>query len=214
MKKTFQLLLLSLCTLGFSNVLMAQNEASTTQNYVIPQKAEDISPLLYGEKVPHLTLKDANGAAFDLQKAFAEKPTILVFYRGGWCPYCSRQLAGLQNITADLKAMGYQILAVSTDKSESLAPFAAKEKLDYTLLSDANLNAAKQFGIAFKAPKNYWGFLPKTTGGENPDLLLPVPSVYILDKSGVILYEFINPDYQQRLAPEMLKLVAKQLITK
>ncbi|MBK1897330.1 peroxiredoxin-like family protein [Chryseobacterium paridis] len=181
-------------------------------SYTIPQKPEDISPLLIGEKIPTVNILDATGKSFNLNKAVAEKPTVLIFYRGGWCPYCSKQLSGLQDIAPDLEKLGYQIIAISTDQPEGLMQSATKEKLSYTLLSDADLVVSKQFGIAFKAPKGYWEMLPKTTGGKNIDLLLPVPSVFILDKKGTIHFEYINPDFKQRLNPELLKSVAQNII--
>ncbi|HTI92329.1 MAG TPA: peroxiredoxin-like family protein [Puia sp.] len=177
-------------------------------SYVTAQKPEDISPLLDGEKIPAAELTDVTGKKFDLNKAISEKPTILIFYRGGWCPFCSRQLSGLQQAAPELEKLGYQLIAISTDAPEGLMASATKEKLSYTLLSDADLILAKQVGIAFKAPKGYWDMLPKTTGGKDVDLLLPVPSVFILDRSGVIHFEYINPDFKQRVNPDMLKAVA------
>lgn len=179
--------------------------------YAIPEKAEDISPLLIGESIPSLMLKDAKGNDVDLNKAVAAKPTLLIFYRGGWCPYCSKQLSGLQELAPELEGMGYQLLAVSTDSPEGLMQSASKMELEYTLLSDADLNASKRFGLAFKAPEGYWDMLPKTSGGMNKDLLLPVPSVFILDKNGKINYEYINPDFKQRMSPDLLKAVAKAI---
>jgi peroxiredoxin len=63
-------------------------------------------------------------------------------------------------------------------------------------------------GIAYKAPKGYWEMLPKTTGGKDVDLLLPVPSVFILDKMGTIQFEYINPDFKQRLSADLLLAAA------
>lgn len=176
--------------------------------YMIPQKPEDISPLLIGEKIPGVVLSDVNGEKFDLGNAVSKKQTILIFYRGGWCPYCSKQLSGLQDAAPELEKMGFQLIAVSTDAPEGLMKTSTKKKLGYTLLSDADITLIKKVGIAFKAPKGYWEMLPKTTGGKDIDLLLPVPSVFILDKIGRIQFEYINPDFTQRLNPELLKAAA------
>ncbi len=185
--------------------------SATGAAYTIPQQPEDISPLLNGESIPAVILKDVSGKAFDLNKAVANKPTILIFYRGGWCPFCSRQLSGLQEIVPVLEEKGYQLIAVSTDKPEGLKQSAVKQQLGYTLLSDADTKVSKLFGIAYKAPEAYWEMLPKTSGGMDTDLLLPVPSVFILDRKGVIHFEYINPDFKQRLNPELLKVVAAQI---
>lgn len=178
----------------------------------VPVKPEDISPLLSGENIPQVKLINDAGESFDLNAAVASKPTILIFYRGGWCPFCSKQLAGLQEIEGDLTKMGYQLLAVSTDSPENLKQSKTKSKLTYTLLSDADLAVSKQFGIAFKSPKNYDKFLPETSGGKNADKLLPVPSVFILNRKGNIRFEYINPDITQRLSPDLLKAAASSLI--
>jgi peroxiredoxin len=177
----------------------------------VPLKAEDISPLLTGEQIPVLQLPASTGKMFDLNRSVSRTPTILIFYRGGWCPYCSKQLSGLQEIENDLKNLGYQLIAISTDSPENLSKTIRKEKLGYTLLSDADLKAAKKFGIAFKSPKGYDKFLPETSGKKNVDKLLPVPSVFILNRQGRILFEYINPDITQRLSARLMKAAAAAL---
>lgn len=178
----------------------------------VPLQPQDISPLLIGEPIPKATLPDAEGKAVDLNALVAQKPTILVFYRGGWCPYCNKQLAGLQQIEQDLTKMGYQLIAVSTDSPDNLKQTGNKQHLTYTLLSDADLALSKQFGIAFKAPVQYDKFLPAASGGKNTDKLLPVPSVFILNKKGNIGFEYINPNFTERMSAGLLKAAAGSLM--
>jgi peroxiredoxin len=186
-------------------------KTQTVTGKPIPAKPTDISPLLIGEAIPAVILPDAGGKMFNLNEAATKKPTILIFYRGGWCPYCNKELAGMQGIEADLTKMGYQIVAISTDSPENLAKSMGKHQLTYTLLSDSELSVAKQFGLAYVAPKNYGDLLIKSSGGKNVDKLLPVPSVFILDAKGLIQFEYINPDYQQRMSPTLLTAVAGAL---
>jgi peroxiredoxin len=175
----------------------------------IPSKPEDISPLLIGENIPVIKLVDAMGKDFDLNSAIARQPTILIFYRGGWCPFCNKQLSGIQEIEPELKKIGYQIIAISTDSPDNLKISAAKNKLEYTLLSDADLNVSKQFGLAYKAPAAYDKLLPMSSGGKNMDKLLPVPSVFFISKKGNIRFEYINVDFKQRINSDLLKSVAQ-----
>lgn len=181
--------------------------AQTSTN--IPSKPEDISPLLIGENIPVIKLVDAMNKDFDLNSAIAHQPTILIFYRGGWCPYCNKELSGIQEIEPELKKMGYQIIAISTDSPDNLKISAAKSKLEYTLLSDADLNVSKQFGLAYKAPAAYDKLLPMSSGGKNLDKLLPVPSVFFVSKKGNIRFEYINVDFKQRISADLLKSVAQ-----
>ncbi len=219
-KKTVKTLVylsaITICCLGAVASVNAQQSGTagqemTPMHYDAPQKPEDISPLLYGEKIPAVMLPDATGKEFDLNRSIAEKPAILIFYRGGWCPYCSKQLSGLQQAMPELEAAGYQMIAISTDLPAGLAQSASKQKLSYTLLSDADLTVAKQFGLAYKAPAGYWDLLTKTTGGKDADQLLPVPSVFIVDKAGVIRFEYINPDFKQRADIDLLKAAANSI---
>ncbi|WP_052334054.1 peroxiredoxin family protein [Pedobacter sp. V48] len=196
--------------IGASQDLMLMND-TTKMVTGVPLKPEDISPLLVGENIPVLKLLKSSGESFDLNKSVAGKPTILVFYRGGWCPYCSKQLSGLQEVDQDLTKMGYQIIAISTDSPENLTKTMVKQKLSYTLLSDAELNAARKFGIAFKGPRSYDSFLRESSGGKNVNKLLPVPSVFILNNKGTILFEYINPDITERLSASLLKAAAAAL---
>ncbi len=50
----------------------------------IPASADDICPVKIGAKLPALGLTTVDGKAFDIQAAVAKKPTVLIFYRGGW----------------------------------------------------------------------------------------------------------------------------------
>jgi peroxiredoxin len=176
-----------------------------------PQRPEDISPLLIGESIPKVQVVAADGKPFDLNMQVKVKPVILIFYRGGWCPYCNKALSGIQDIQEDLVKMGYQIIAISTDSPENLGKTADLQKLSYTLLSDADLGVAKKFGIAYRAPESYHAIIAAGSGGKNVAQLLPVPAVFILDQSGIIQFEYINPDFRQRISPELLLSAARVL---
>lgn len=175
-----------------------------------PEKAEDISPLLIGEKIPDATLKSPEGTTQSLSVIIKQKPTILLFYRGGWCPYCNKHFSELQEIEKDITALGYQLIAISPDSPENLRGSQEKHKLNYDLYSDANGQLIRDIGIAYQAPEKYAGLLNKQSGGLNPGLL-PVPSVFVVDSESEILFEYINPDYSTRLKADLLLAVLKAL---
>jgi len=183
--------------------------ANAQQTLVAPE-ATSISPLLIGEKIPALTLVSVSGHAKDLSALFKSKPTVLIFYRGGWCPYCNTQLAELQGIEGEILAAGYQIVAISPDAPESLKASLDKHDLKYTLLSDNESKLATQVGIAFQAPERYEELLVKASAGKNKRTL-PVPAVFILNQDGEILFEHINPDYKQRIKGSYLLAVLKHI---
>ena len=50
----------------------------------LPTSAQKVRPLLVGGQIPPVSLADAAGETVDLGDRMAARPTILVFYRGGW----------------------------------------------------------------------------------------------------------------------------------
>ena len=72
----------------FLFILLAISGISSAQ---IAEKAEDISPLLIGEKIPKQDLISVDNKAVSTSEIFSKK-TVLIIYRGGWCPYCNSQL--------------------------------------------------------------------------------------------------------------------------
>ena len=168
-------------------------------------------PLAVGATAPAVTVQAADGTAFDLGAALSEKPTILIFYRGGWCPFCNRELGELAEFEPKFASLGYQIIALSTDAPGGLAPTAEKNHLAYRLLSDRAMTAASAYGIAFRVDaatqKKYAGYKIELAPvpGEPDAAWLPVPTAYIIGRDRVIRFAYSNPEFKVRVpAAELL----------
>ena len=181
----------------------------------VPDSADRVQPLQVGAKVPDATVQTIEGKRIALATLLAAQPTALVFYRGGWCPFCNRQLAELQSVETDLKKLGYRIVALSPDRPEELRKSVGKHKLAYSLLSDSAMDAARAFGVAFTVDdgtlEKYRGFginLEVASGQKHH--MLPVPSVFLVSRDGAIRYRYYNPDYKIRLSREALLAAARK----
>lgn len=194
-----------LCALLFTSLASLSFSQSD-----LPADPTAISPLLIGEKIPALTLVDMSGKDVSLLDLAAQKPSVIVFYRGGWCPYCNLHLSELQTIEAEIIDAGYQIIAISPDSPESLQASVSKNKLNYLLLSDVKTEASRAFGLAFQAPERYAEILSKASADRNRDAL-PVPAVFVVNPAGEVLFEYINPDYKKRLKGSLLLAVLNEL---
>ena len=175
-------------------------------NGQVAAKAEDISPLLIGETLPNEKVVNAKNETVELLSILKEKPTVLVFYRGGWCPYCNAQLSALAQTEPDILKLGYQIIAISPENYENIQPTISTDKINYQVFSDPNGNLLQKAGIAFKMPEQYKSFISKKTKGELSPIL-PVPTVMIVNTKGEILFEYINPNFKVRLSKELLLAV-------
>ena len=207
MKKT----LLSLCILLCSPVLFASDMNK------IAATADLVSPLLIGQTIPDVTLYDIDDKPINLKQLVAQKPTVLVFYRGGWCPYCNAQLAGLREVETQIMAQGYQLVAISPDSPERLKAQKMKTEYQIVRLSDKHFDAISAFGIGF--------FLPEKTAHKYRDKLgvqfvdldgsnkvaLPVPAIYVADQQGLVHFNYVNPNFRVRLDPQLLFQATKTL---
>jgi len=180
----------------------------TFSNAQLPSRAEDVSPLLVGETLPNASVQTLDNKSVSLLAIFKTKKTVLVVYRGGWCPYCNLHLSEVGRIEKDLLALGYQVVAISPDAPDKLKPSMDKLEISYTLLSDKAGNFLKAAGLAFKAPSNYEKFLDGSQE-KGSEFFLPVPSLFILNEKGEILFEYISPNFKQRINGYLLLAAAR-----
>lgn len=188
------------------SVLMAVNSLKAQ----IPQTAPDICPLLIGELMPDATLKATDASEHSVLEILSKKQTVVLFYRGGWCPYCNAHLAEIQDAESEILALGYQIIAISPDSPEKLLISNDENQLNYELYSDSDGTFSKAVGIAFQSSERQTSRLLEYSAGLNKGYL-PVPSVFICDLDGTILFEYISPNYKERMSAELLISVLKNL---
>jgi peroxiredoxin len=192
------------------------HEAHSHDDAAPPNDASAVQPLGVGVKAPTISLRGSDGRSVDLAAKYAQKPTVLIFYRGGWCPYCNTHLGQIATAEPELLRLGYQVLAISPDRPEGLAKTLDKQDLGYELLSDSDVALARAFGLVFHVDdptvEKYRGFgidLEQASGRDHH--MLPVPAVYIVDRAGVIRFAHWNADYKTRLSPEDLLKAARDV---
>jgi peroxiredoxin len=205
----------TLLTLGLLAALPFTRTANAQTMSGVPDAPENVKPLGVGARVPKVMVKSLEGKNINLPKFLSAQPTVLIFYRGGWCPFCNQQMAGLQKIEGDLKNLGYRLVAISPDRAEELRKSIDKNHLSYKLLSDSPMKAAQAFGVAFHLDdstiekyKGYGVDLERSSGEKHH--YLPVPSVFLIGRDGIIKYEYHNADYKVRLSGEDLLAAARK----
>ena len=208
-----------LATVTFLAALLSTVALSSASEPAAYATAEEVQPLEVGTVVPSVAVLKVTGEAVDLATIVAENGALLVFYRGGWCPYCNTQLGGLRKVEGELAQLGFPVVAISPDAPENMVASLKETDLGFDLYSDASMQASRAFGIAFELPASeisrYKGFgidLEKASG--QPHHLLPVPSVFLVEAGGTIRWAYSNPDYKTRPANEALLEAARALSAK
>ena len=160
-----------------------------------------------GSVLPALSLPDANGKPVDLRALNASGPLVIVFYRGGWCPYCNLELREWQRLLPQLRALGATLVAISPQTPDNSLSTSEKNELAFSVLSDSRLAAAQAFGIAFTLNAELVA-LYSQVGNDLPTLngngqwVLPLPATYVIDRDGVIAYAHAQADYRLRAEPQ------------
>ena len=177
------------------------------------RRAEDVRPVQQGEVAPDFEVRTAEGEVFTFDADQQDGKTMLIFYRGGWCPYCNRHLQALQDVVPKLREAGINVLFLSADRPEILYESLDEPDIQYTLLSDAAMTASRAYGLAFVVDdatvaryREYGIDLEAASGYDHHQL--PVPAVYVLGSDGTVEFVFTDADYKNRLQPEQVLAAA------
>lgn len=188
----------------------------------IAATAGEVQPLQPGDPAPRFIVETVDSEPFDFDPSKLEKPVMLLAFRGGWCPYCNMHLSELRHVIPEIHDMGVDVLFLSGDRSEllyeSLEGQAQEDiaGLDYTILSDADAQAAIALGIAFRAGDRTVDYVKNKGDGYSASSMdrhgvLPVPAVFTIGTDGVIAYAYVNADYKIRLPADDLLAAAKAI---
>ena len=157
-----------------------------------------------GDALAPFTLYNAVGKPVDLEDLVATGPAVLVFYRGGWCPYCNLALRTYQReLLPQLDAWHATLAAISPQTPDQSLSTAEKAALDFQVLSDPGSRLARRIGIAFEQAEEVLAAqrrlgLDLAHVNEEGSTLLPMPTVLIVDPNRTVRFAEVHPDYTTR----------------
>ena len=193
-------------------------EAFAAEQHALAAAGDPSDMAQPGTRLPDGKLLDVAGQPTSLAETLGGKPAVIVFYRGGWCPYCNIALRTYQaQLVPVLTARGISLIAVSPQTPDgSLSTKEAKE-LTFTVLSDPGNQIARQLGI-LTAPSdgslaaNLQLGLDLTQVNADGTTGLPMPTVIIADAAGVIRWIDVHRDYTARTEPGQILQAITQTI--
>src|SRR5579871_3463198 len=84
----------------------------------VPDDPAKVTPVTVGTQAPSFTALEVDGRSFHFDPTALHRPVLIIFFRGGWCPYCNTHLKDLQTVEPKIIALGYRVLFLSTDRPE------------------------------------------------------------------------------------------------
>lgn len=142
-----------------------------------------------GDKAPPFTLPNAKGEGVSLQELLKKGPVVVYFYPKDETAGCTAQACAFRDAYEDFKALGAEVVGISSDSSTSHDSFAAHHRLPFILLSDKQGEARRLFGV------------PSSLG------ILPGRVTYVIDSQGVVRHVFNSQLQATRHVKEAKKIL-------
>ena len=162
-----------------------------------------------GDILPDISLPNAKGDTIHLKEELKKGTLVIVFYRGGWCPYCNIELKALQAALPKIKMKGAQLIAITPETPDNSLSTQEKNELSFEVLTDNNNAVARSLGLVYQLPDElndlYLQFginLENSQGNSKHEL--PIAATYVVNQNGEITYHFLQEDYKLRADPEKI----------
>ncbi len=143
-----------------------------------------------GDRFPYFRLADQNNVIHDSAMFAASPLTLVVVYRGDFCPFARFELGELTRVREQFRNAGVQIVAVSADPPQRSTMLARFLHTDLPLLSDSSESLLGPLGLV----QHY--------GNHQPDSA--IPAFMLVDRSGQVRWIFTSPYYREQPPPQKI----------
>lgn len=150
--------------------------------------------LKVGDMAPAFVLPDADMETVDLANFQGKRRIVIFFYPKDGTPCCTKEVTDFSDHEADFERLDCVLFGISRDDCLKHAEFRDKEGIGLELLSDADGNVCKQYGV----------WQAKEVDGQKKFGI--VRSTFIIDRTGVICHALYNVNYKGH-ALDVLRLV-------
>jgi len=215
MKKKIVFLLFAVLTL----TLTLKGQGIDYAGFGIETKDNKIPQgLKVGDKAPDFSGYDQKGKLVESKKLLENGPMVLFFYRGKWCPVCSRYLNNYQDSLNLITDQGFNFVTITPESIENVEQTVKLHNITFTVIYDCQEKIMEDYNVMFEVTKayqerifkNYSIDIAQNNGRDAAHL--PVPATYIINRQGIIVAVQFDPDYQNRATVKwMLQNLVKAL---
>ena len=161
------------------------------------------SGLQPGDKAPAFSGYDQAGKFTESAKLLQQGPMVLFFYRGNWCPYCNKELRNYQDSLNIISDQGFSLVAITPESIEYVETTVKVNNISFTVIYDCQEKIMKDYGVIFKVTDDYLSRLKSRNidliaVNGHPEAHLPVPATYIINREGMVVASWFDPDYKHR----------------
>ncbi|MGM0577371.1 MAG: peroxiredoxin family protein [Myxococcota bacterium] len=170
-----------------------------------------------GTKAPDFTAQTTEGEEVTLSQLNERGPLLLVFYRGGWCPYCNAQVHRFTKAYPRFEEAGVLPVFISSDEVDAAVMTEEHYTIPFPVLADPDLHAIEAFDVAFQMDdatvEKLKGFQIDTEAwSQRQHQTIAVPSVFLVDGDGTVRWAHVSRDYKSRPSVDELLGVVEETL--
>ncbi|MDY6994140.1 MAG: peroxiredoxin-like family protein [Pseudomonadota bacterium] len=175
--------------------------------------------LAVGTQVSAFTVKTYEGKPITFNELLKQAPLLIVFYRGGWCPYCNFQVREMVQAYPQFKQAGVVPVLISVDEVHGAVLLEKTYNIPFPVLSDPDLIAHKIFQVVLtvdeatvKRYRNEFD-IDLEAWSERQHHQIGIPGFFLIDKASIVQWRHVNRDYKVRPSTEQLLTVIQSSLT-
>jgi peroxiredoxin len=153
--------------------------------------------LRVGDRLPPLSLLTTDGRQVTEQDLIASAPTLLVLYRGWWCPSSKSQLDEIAHEHESLRQAGLTIFAASVDEPAEAAPIQQHVGDKITILCNVPESLLDEIGARDQRGAPWYDRI--LFGAKQQDIAMP--SALVINASGKIVFVYRSTRVDDRARP-------------
>lgn len=161
------------------------------------------SQIVIGKPLASIILRNALGAEINSDD-WRGRPSILIFFRGNWCPLCMAQIKELADRYREIEALGVRTALISPQPHENTTALARTHNVNFEFYTDTGNVAARALGI------DHHGGLPLGMQAMGYDSDTVLPTVIITDARGLVIWAHETDNYRVRPEPDVYLEVLRQ----
>lgn len=162
-----------------------------------------------GDRVAGFSVRSIDGTPVRWEELLDRSPLLVIFYRGGWCPYCNLQIRQLTQAYPEFEERGILPVLISVDETDAASLVQRSYEIPFPVLSDPDLHALEAFRVTMEVDektreryRDYGIDLGAWSGKDHHKIA--VPSAFFVDENGIVRWAHSSRDYRVRPSPQQL----------
>jgi len=149
-----------------------------------------------GKPLPEFEALDESGKRLN-SRYLRGTPVVMIFVRGNWCPFCSRQVRNLTGYYKEIVDLGAKLIFVTPKPQETTKRVAEFFDVELEFWLDESLSATREFGLLLESavPKDFYPEYGSDTTW---------PTSLVIDAEGIIRYVEMSKHIIDRPNPKAL----------